>query len=179
MKYYGDSSKMTLELVAMVNNNKATKFIKSKGMLTEYILEVGECEHYIYDLVNVSNFKKKAFRGENYFIEYRKLYGSNKETILMYKEADRIYNDGKLVWRENKKYGVKETTYVTGNFEFFIIAKTDGDATIEARYAKCDNKHRNKVTISRIEVYNASNGEIMNAIEKWKREMREELARVA
>ena len=97
------------------------------------------------------------------------------EEIYVYKEVNKIYNTKDLVWRENKRYGVKETTYISGNFEFFIIAKPDGDAVIEARYTKCDNKHRNKVTISRIEVYNASSEEIMNAINEWKKSMRGEL----
>lgn len=187
MKYYGNGNKKALKLVAYNCMNPTTRFMKKKGMLMEYLLECSYRDSSIIYEEDVSEYKLKHFRKGEYYIEHRirkELVKNLKqppeyndiEDIYVYKEVDKIYNTDEFMWRDNKKYGAKETTYVSGNFEFFIIAKTDGDAHIEVRYTACDNKHRNKVTISTIEVYNASTGEIKNAIEKWKEHMVSELA---
>ena len=185
MKYYGDSNKKALKAVAYATDDSTIQFVRRKGMFMEYMLEVRECESNekddfpcVYEK-NVDNFKVKNFRNGKYYIEKGHLLASGNKDMTyyqIYKEVDRFYYAKGFVWRENKKYGVKETTHISGKFEFFIIVKGNGDAHIDVRYTACDNKHRNKVTISTIEVYNASTQEIKNAIEEWKKNLSRELA---
>ena len=103
---------------------------------------------------------------------YREIDGSRTKYKWerYYKEVPGIYDDGhKLKWAENARYDAKETSFTQGMFEFHCIVKATGDAIVEVKYAKCENKHRNRVTIAEIEVIDATNKSIMDAITKWKK----------
>lgn len=178
MKYYGDTEKNRLELVYDVDINDVTNeaiaegYLNKKGMLFEFImkrLSLGyDISEFPCSYKNCSSFKKKKFNNEIYYIGTEKLQIGG-ERYRVWKKHARIENDKTFRWKENQKYGTKETVIIQGNFEFTCIAKADGDAIVDVRYTKCDNKHRNKVTITRIEVYDASNEEILNAIDEWKK----------
>ena len=136
---------------------------KERKGLTEY----RDCKQY----------KKKKYKKEYYYIGFRKILGSKgeKECYVVWKQLPRIANDDTFKWKENIKYGTKETVIIQGNFEFTCIVKADGDAIVDVRYTKCENKHRNRVTITRIEVFNAANEEILKAIDEWKKMFKSEM----
>lgn len=165
-------------------------FIKSKGLLMEFATQSNyfRGKHYInkknskgkfaeyYD-DRYKNLDEIEYKGEKYYagVEMIGKGIDEEEYYVIYKELPRIYDDETLHWRENVKYGVKETSIVSGVFEFHIIIKESGDAYIQVKYAKCENKHRNKVTIADIVVYNADNEAIIKAIKDWKEEFKNEL----
>lgn len=194
MKYYGNSDYNRMETIASypmaeINNpNSAIGFINQKGMLFEYLVNKENTskhykkghltnEAYVY-YQDCTGFKKKRYKKETYYIGVREEDHVGKggiECYVLYKQLPRIANDDTFRWKENLKYGTKETVIIQGNFEFTCIVKADGDAIVDVRYTKCDNKHRNRVTITRIEVYNAANEEILKAIKEWKEMFQNEM----
>lgn len=196
MEYYGKGK--ALRLVAaydaddIYDQTTQIGFINAKGMLMEYATKhytegkvfyrkgkctgectPAECETSHYD-ERYKDLEKIKYKGKTYYVGFARM--SIYEKYVIYIEAPAFENDDTFRWKENKRYGTKEATIVTPNFEYFCVQKGDGNAFVEVRYTKCDNRHRNKVTIARIDVYNASNGAILDAIVAWKKEMKQELA---
>ena len=191
MEYYGNLDYERLVTVARyemndVNNpNTAVGYLNNKDILFDFIINQQKEEAPISEYRDCSSLKKKKRNKEYYYIGIvkerarTKEIGSTKTEYVSYytvwKKLPRIGNDKTFKWKENLKYGTKETVIIQGNFEFSCIVKADGDAIVDVRYAKCDNKHRNRVTITRIDVYNASNQEILNAIKEWKKMFQKEM----
>lgn len=166
-------------------------FIKGKGMLMEFALKnynEGIVEIYdnlgrrkstrsenpsIYFDERWKKFKELEYDGEKYWVGIRNA-GLN-DLYEIYKELPRIINDDIFHWKENKKYGSREALLVEGDFEYFCIVKENGDASIDIRYTACMNRHSNKVTIATIDVIDASNEDILEAIKKWKTEFKKSL----
>ena len=193
-EYYGNSDDRRLQIIGAHNNrylNDPTTdigFIKSKGMLMEYTLKRYE-EGYVdcgkkgrikncdrctwYFDSRSSNLKKIEYEGNSYWVGVRKNLCDDYYEV--YKELPKFINDDNFKWRNNEKYKALETTLTSGVFEFYCIARESGDAFISVRYAKCENRHRNKVTLAEINVYNASNEAILEAIREWKAEFIEDM----
>ena len=97
------------------------------------------------------------------------------DRLLIYREISGIVNDKIFEWKTIKKYGVKQAIFSKGAFTYECNVKADGDAYIDVRYNKKSNYHKNVVTISRIEVKEASNESILEAIDEWKDEFMKDM----
>lgn len=191
-EYYGNSDNKRLVYIdsyKLTDINDGTcpvGFINSKGMLMEYVIKNWEegssfhssktfkgmkknCEdpHWYFD-DRAKKLKKVKYNGKEYWVGVEKR--SVDEEYSVYEELPKFINDDNFKWHKNDKYNSLETAIVSGAFEFHCIARESGDAYISVRYTKCENKHRNKVTLAEITVYNASNEDILEAIRQWKAE---------
>ena len=190
MKYYGNMDFNRLDMMDCIdmdtinNPNTPEGYLYSKGMLFEFLANRDTStirkryykgEYPPVEYLDCSEFKKRKYRKQTYFMGVVKT-GKDEERFILYRQLPRIANDNTFRWRNNERYGTKETVIIQGNFEFTCIVKETGDAVVDVRYTKCDNKHRNRVTITRIEVYNASNEEILKAIAEWKEVFKEEMS---
>lgn len=199
-EYYGTKGKR-LKMVAAfdhatndINNNKTfAGFLNSKGLLMEYATQ----SDYTYVKVlrldreneGSSVFKNlfcddrwkelKAvdYKGERYYVgdEFHGTGVKEDMFYMIYKELPAIYDDDTFRWRDNVKYGVKETTIKSGAFEYHIIVRANDEAYIQVQYTKCENRHRTKVTIADLTVYNVSNEAIKEAINEWKSEFKKDM----
>ena len=177
MKYYGDLNCNRVELmdyypIDCINNpNTPEGYLNKNGMLLEFIINQQKEKKVPVEYIDCSGFKRKKSKKEYYYSGIKTVTIAGKgetECYVVYHQLPRIANDKTFRWKENAKYSTKETVVIQGNFEFACIVKADGNAFVDVRYAKCDNRHRNRVTITRIEVFDASNEEILKAIEQWK-----------
>ena len=152
-------------------------FIASKGMLDEYVKEVGKRGWRGYDRKRDHIDKSKMMNSlENvhiindgdqvYYYGYKDL--GPKKMFEIYSEDPSIFNDDNFTWKVNKKYGSKEAIIDSTVFTFNCIVKTNGDAFVDVKYNKKSNYHRNNVTIARIDIPDADNTSILKAIDKWK-----------
>ena len=186
MKYYGNTDFSRMEMIGFyeldrVNNtNYFEGYLNKQGLLFDYTVNADITKKYNkngYPAVyyeNTNLYKRKKYNKEYYYMGVRDGFGGKKNYVV-FKELPRITNDKTFKWKENIKYGTKETVIIQGNFEFTCIVKADGDAIVDVRYTKCENKHRNRVTITRIEVYNAANEEILKAIDEWRKLFKKEM----
>ena len=191
-EYYGNSEDRRLVYINGFRPseiNDATYpigFINSKGMLMEYIIknytEGTSLTHskgktaikkntedpvwYFDD--RAKNLKKIKYDGEEYWVGTETRFVD--EYYVVYKELPKFINDDNFKWHTNVKYQSLETTISSGAFDYHCIARESGDAYISVMYTKCENKHRNKVTLAEITVYDASNEAILETIRKWKAE---------
>lgn len=201
MNYYGNEDIKRVAYVArydakdLENKGTAIGFIKNMDKLFEYSIErfenyeveihnKGKCfksimkDHPFIDYTDSwMGMKKKKFIGNKYYCGFINRNGKDEYVIM--KELPRIADDDVFHWKHNFKYGASEFILYQGLFEYQIIAKADGNVCIDVSYKKCDNKHRTKVTISRINVFNASNKDILDAIEEWKKMFKNELTEAA
>lgn len=191
-EYYGNSDNRRL---VYINGFKVSEindvtfpmgFINSKGMLMEYAIK-NYTEGYTSRSIKgktsrmknnenpcwyfddrATHLSKTEYNGEEYWvgIETRSI----DEEYAIYKELPKFINDDNFKWHKNEKYNSLETTLSSGSFEFHCIARESEDAYISVMYTKCENKHRTKVTLAEITVYNASNEAILEAIRQWKAE---------
>ena len=189
MKYYGNANKkLGMKIAEIMENdlyNPGTPigFINKNGDLAEYfenLIEVnGIDDDELYEVdtdpANVT-MHKIEYNGKTYW------WGTNCYDVRMslrmgrrvgvYVQNPDIYDDKVFHWKNNKKYGTMECTIEEGVFEYQCIYKPDGNANINVRYTACDNAHRNKVTMSTIEVMYADNDTIIDAIKAWKKQFK-------
>lgn len=166
------------------NDSTALGFIKSKDLLLEYAVKryyEGEvstnyglchpCEHPLTEMTRTYKYMmdEVVYQGKIYYV------GEVEGEYCIWTEMPKIIDDKTFKWKLNTKYNSREATIASGNFEYFCIVKEGGDAVIEIKYTKCENKHRNKVTLGRIDVYYASNEDILKAIEMWREEFRKDV----
>lgn len=188
MKYYGKpNTKKGIKVGEILgsefdNKNSAIGIIREHGLLGEYVSRIdngnGDTVEIDTDPKNIS-MNSVEYNGNKYW------YGENSYDIEMqlklnkrigfYRELPDIYDDAVFHWKKNKKYGSLECVIEEGIFEYQCIYKPDGNANINVRYVACDNLHRNKVTMSTIEVINATNDVIIEAIKKWKSQFKDML----
>ena len=184
--------------------NPATEigFIYSKGMLFDYVLDryykgtvyeekwedagrhgqkkttvpikVKDTKHFIEWNDRWKSMKRIKRNKVFYYVGEYKVYGRGN-CYFVYMELPRIEDDKIFTWKYNDKYDTKEAVIKGDVFSFEIIVKPNGNAVIDVRYTKCENKHRNNVTLAQINVYNASNEDILEAIKKWKSNMIQDL----
>lgn len=185
MEYYGDMNKKRLKVISnfekedVLDTTSQIGFINSKGLFLDYTLKffnegiVSYGKHpcdaptpWIMYSDCWQNMKKIKRNNKIYYIGNfywnRDLYG-----VLL--EEPRIGNDKVFTWKTNPRYGTLEAIIKESNFEYLCIVKADGNAFVEVKYTKQENKHRNNITIARIDVYNASNQDIVEAIKQWQK----------
>jgi len=197
-EYYGTKGKR-LKMVAAFdrctddidNKKSAAGFLNSKGLLMEYAVQseftympvlrlekekTGSFKNLFCD-DRWKELKAVDYNGERYYVG-DEFHGSGVQEsmfYMIYKELPAIYDDDTFRWRENIKYAVKETTIKSGSFEYHIIVRANDEAYIQVQYTKCENKHRTKVTIADLTVYNVSNEAIKEAIDEWKSEFKKDM----
>lgn len=203
MEYYGNLNNKRLAWVATYDideiMNKATEigFINKKGMLLDYSLVRFENYQfrYVHDGIAETTTGKERMMNGNSIVTWTDDWKNMQKikrnkvnyyigeidgrTYGVFMEMPRVGNDSNFKWKENRKYDTKECFIDGDTFKFEVIAKPNGNALINVRYTKCENKHRNNVTVAQIDVYNASNQDILDAISKWKNTMIQDLRNIA
>lgn len=189
MKIYGNKNVKRgikvgeIPYITFTDRESAIGFINDHGLLGEFISRMKGDEEITIDADSENaSMNKIEYNGKTYW------YGSNcydemltlriDRMIGFYRELPDIYNDNIFNWKKNKKYGSQECTIEEEMFEYHIIYKADGNATIDVKYTACDNRHKNKVTISTIEVEYATNEVLKKAIKTWKKNFKEQLKMV-
>ena len=170
MRYSDTTIETRVKLIRRVDEEKNAayvNFLKEKNLYRQFALEtkltIGQTIKSISN-ENIERYGKiEVFNGKNYLI-----YKEPMRYTEIYEILPSIYNDELFTWKKNKKYQTMEATLVNNSFEFYVIYRSNGTAVINCKYTKCENKHRNKVTIATIELENASNKKILEAIEFWK-----------
>lgn len=163
------------------HNKHMTSYLREKDMLMDFLTDTKYQNEYkpIKELT-----QKQLKRGNAREIEYRGkkylFYTDQFNSTILYEILPTIYDDELFHWSENKKYGTMESIVVLGVFEFLCIyQKANGNGNISVRYTKCDNYHKNKVTIANIEdIYNASNDIFIDAIEQWTTNFMEDVDKI-
>ena len=200
MEYYGNlNNKRLMEITKykwmdVMDSTTEIGYIYDKGMFLDYVLNMyhnGKTD----TLVNELKRRRKGIKEMKHPIEWddrwkgmkrvkrdKVFYYVGEYTELgtigrygVFMELPRIDDDDIFTWKYNDKYDTKEAIINGDTFSFEIIVKPNGNAVIDVRYTKCENKHRNNVTLAQIDVYNASNEDILEAIKIWKNNMIQDL----
>ena len=159
-----------------IDESTAVGFIEKHGLIGEFISKLKY--DYEGEEVNIDTDPKNL---DLTLVEYngvRYWYGENSLDSLMnlkvggrrigfYRELPNIFDDHNFHWKKNKKYGTLECVMERNKLEFHCIYKPDGNAIVNVKYTACENLHKNKVTISTIEINYANNGVIMKGILRW------------
>lgn len=148
-----------------------TEFLKEKDLLMDALtderfhIEYKPEKELTQKQLEKGDVKSVEYKGKQYL-----LYTDPFNMTILYQVLSPIYDDELFHWSENKRYDTMEATVVLGVFEFFcIFQKANQKGVVSVRYAKCDNQHKNKVTIAQIEdIYNADNDTFLDAIRQWK-----------
>ena len=201
MEYYGNENIKRVETIYKTGDDiyDATSeigFIYKSGMIANFIKELGDdYRHgliYPFDIQGDNKswtndiqtlFDTVDVEGNTYYL----VVISKKQRykgLRIYKELPRVGDGGdcgiyhKYKWKENKRDHSLEMTMRTGDFEYVCNYRDSGNGSIIVKYTGCDNKHRNNVTISQIDLYNPNNYDYENAIIQWKNNMFAELKQV-
>ena len=200
-EYYGSKEEKRLQRligfdISDINDtSNPVGFIKSKGM--DLFMEYVTSHNYWGHLLSYStlkhingrlnrlvtddrwkNLEEVTYKGEKYYMGEEEMTDQGLDSeiyYIIYKEIPKIREDDTFKWRDNVKYGVKETTIKSGSFEYHIIVRANDEAYIQVQYTKCENRHRTKVTIADLTVYNVSNEAIKEAINEWKSEFKSDM----
>lgn len=179
MKYVNEDNKVRcLELIPNLSvcaDSKYINYLKKKGLVTDYINTIIH-NRYKYVWINLDEFDiedRFIDNGNEYVITSS--FNNNPKGDALYMIVDPIGDDSNFTWKKNKNEKQLSCTLETLNFEYHIIYDGYGDATISVRYTKGENYHKTKVTIAHIEVENATNQGILDAIKCWKKEFEYDL----
>lgn len=85
------------------------------------------------------------------------------------------YIEDKIEWKKDRKTGVYKTTLSTNSIFRYDVSFNGKDAVISVVYCACENLHRNNVTLSVVNVENATNLSIIDAIKHWREQMSSDL----
>lgn len=170
-----DEKKVRGRLLTRFNDDTSEiNFLKRKDLFMEFLTskEALVCHGNV-----IKEFKESEANEKGRYITYNNkkyLLIGTKYSVLtydVYEVLPDVYNDEVLEWKKNKKHGTLEARFELGMFEYLCTYRDSGTALIDVRYVKCENPHRNRVTIETIEVRNATNERIFNAISEWKNQM--------
>ena len=198
MKYYGDHNIKRGYVVGRFDDNISIPssplgYLYSSGKIKEFIEKrlvpkgkfPDSCNDEKYEFINIKDvFDTVNCKGGEYYIVCR--YNSEQgrsETVIysaespvgkggLFKTKDHTY---KFTWRKNSKYNTLEMKIARGNFEFYCVHRDSGNGSIDVKYTACDNRHRNNVTIARIDLESPSNWDYIKAIYEWIDQFKEEL----
>lgn len=150
----------------------AREFLEKKGLYEEFMFDFqkpSKTEISFLDEEEIARYIE--YKGDKYAIVDNIRYSE------VFKVLPQIFDDNVFSWVYNKKYKTQEAKVDSGIFEFLCIYYPQtGDAAVDVRYTKCDNRHRNKVTLSTIEgIHNANNKKIKEAIREWREEFAKEV----
>lgn len=153
----------------MDHNTGLWKYLKEKNLFIDYVFESGlagnihvPCEFNERDIAT-QKVDEFTYKDKNYVVLKEPLNYTS-----VYELLDKVHNTELMMWQDNKKYGTKDCKFESGMFEFHCICQKDNTVMIDVKYTKCDNKHKNKVTVSTIEVKDADNKRILEAVDEWK-----------
>ena len=161
-------------------------FIADKGMMCDFLLAKHESDDFVVpspldrvDDVDKSTtirgtFKEHAYEhfvrnGGNYYLE------TTSEMYRLFKEFPLVIDDDTFVWKKNTKYNSLEAKIKDSMFEYQCIINSDGNGKVVIRYTKCENKHRNNVSLAEIDIENAYNEAFLNVIQEWKKNLKESI----
>lgn len=207
MQYIGSDRKIRLYKCGnYYDNNPEDRYLLDKDLMMDYLTDPKYDTHensngsrngkhwiyselspdekmevytYIYpkeDFLSRHKYELFSYKDKNYIKMFD--YGKKGDTTV-FEILPQIYNDKIFCWIKNKKYNTLETTLVLGNFEFYCICDNNNNVAIDVKYTKCDNRHKNRVTISVIKINDADNETILNAIDFWKEQFVKELNEIA
>lgn len=154
------------------------EYLREKNLFMDFALSTGMRKRNKIDFISRRDIKEYGevinYDGKDYLFYKRPL-----SFLEIYEILPSVYDDEIFKWKTNKKYQTLEATVTSGMFEYECICRNDKSGIINVRYAKCDNKHRNKVTITTIEMDDINNKRIIDAIECWKIQFTRELKGIA
>lgn len=139
-------------------------------------IEREKANTYKYKKSELNNCERFKYNGKQY-VKIKDWH--NTSSFFVYEVLPAIFNDEIFKWSRNAKYDTLECMFVIGMFEFHCIYKNDGSAIVDVKYAKCDNRHRNRVTITTIYINDAGNESILEAVDYWKAEFKREIDGIA
>ena len=149
----------------LYNKTHPIGFMYQNGTLIEFLDQRKGNGPY---QISVESLNNMTSIGSGYYAGDSPRNNNIDDDYVIYRELPNIYDDKTFHWKYNKKHGSYQAVLHSGEFEYLCIFKANGDAVVEIKYVKCDNQHRNRVTIAAINVYGASNQDILDAIQKWK-----------
>ena len=177
-----------LKRVLIGESNAYTDFMKKKGLLIEFLISIGR-HCYEQDKINGKTIVddidrtikhrawwspeqkyEKIIIDDEVFYLCEKWFSNNNQKYYIYMEVPLIIDDENFIWKTNFKYNSKEATITRGMFEYQCIINADGNGKVIVRYVKCENFHRNKVTIAEFDVPNAYNEVFLEEINRWNKE---------
>lgn len=109
--------------------------------------------------------------GVQYYLKHHR----GKSMYYLYREMPLVINDFSFKWKRNTKYNCLEATIKDPVFEYQCIINSDNNGKVIVRYAKCENKHKNKVTVAEIDVVCAFNEKFIQVIEEWKSDLKKSM----
>jgi len=107
-------------------------------------------------------YQRYEKNGKNYYVY------EGRDNYDLFVEAPLIMEDKLFKWKKNSKYRSLEAIIKEDTFEFQCIINPDGNGKVIVRYLKCENKHRNNVTLAELDVSNAYNEVFIETIKDWK-----------
>lgn len=192
MKYFGDENKRRVALIYSSLDDYCDKrntigFIYDSGNIESFITELDK-DYQDKDIEIID----REWMKEIYLIDGVTYYfgrGEGPIKTVIYMELSQVGNGGSFTlrtkagksiwepyaWKENSKTKSLEMKISQGNFEFICNHRDSGNGTIDVKYTKRNNLHRNVVTLEQIELINPNNHDYIMAIGKWKRTLALEL----
>lgn len=156
--------------------DRVSDFLCNEGLFGKYIYTKWQSMGDSYDKATLIHDFKSDDKLKAIVYDDEVFYVKETETNrIVYKEIPRYTNDSFFHWILNEKYGARECTLERGPFKFVCTVKENDELTIEVKYTKCENRHRNTVTIATIEVFDGTNEIIKEAINAWGESFTEDL----
>lgn len=166
---------MPYEGIAMQTPDPFCSFLREKGLYMEYVTREPEknkpTEPFIIN--NARGCEVVEYKDKTYII-----YPQTRpaKCTVIYEVLPLIHNDGVFKWKNIAKTGEDKCTVKRGSFDFVCVALASGDGYIDVKYNKCENLHRNKTTLSTIQLTNVSNSVFKDAINDWVATLKRELS---
>lgn len=181
MKYTGTAKEfkmigMVSELDVWEGSSSPLKYLYENNLMIDYLLKSDNPTNGLklpkYYLPNIRTAKTVEYNGKTYTYANVRFGKRGGVQVVFWEGTPNIYVDGpNWLWSYNDKHGTFEYTIKEKFFEYVCVLRGDGSVRVDVKYTKCDNRHRNKVTISEIEIENATNNDIIEAINVWKKEL--------
>ncbi len=166
-------------------NSALLTYLKAKDLLMDFLANEDfstptNGNYYLETFLSHQLHKPKCDYVDYEGNKYALVYYPDSDILRTFKILPEIYDDETFKWAEDKATGTFQATLVYGIFEFICIRQPDGKGTISVRYAKCETKHKNRVTLELIEIPEAVSNEVfLDAIQQWKVAIQNDLRVVA
>lgn len=186
MEYTSSRGHRVLRILNCGNINKEENpvgYIYKNGDFKNYIKKVAEEKTFSNEDIGyigtMSIIDTIETGDETYFLVYDG-WDINGGSYYVCKDLPRvesgeIYKTYPFNWKPVRKYGNMEMRISQGLFEYVCVYNGNRTGFIDVKYTKCDNKHRNNVTIERIYLDDPTNIDYIYAIEEWKKMFRKEI----
>ncbi len=161
------------EIDFLVKQDVLFGYLKAKGndypdKEYEFCSNSGDVVDYVFD---------KDEGGSNAYIPYSEdgiqyYIKRNGSMYYLYREMPLVINDYSFKWKKNTRYNCLEATIKDPVFEYHCVINSDSNGKVIVRYTKCENKHKNKVSVAELDVPRAFNERFIQVIEDWKSDLR-------